>query len=531
MVNHPNRKRKVAVSTVTRHDHDADYAALLKAIHASFEVYGNEPLFTTDVTDLNDLYLDDLDDDRQVHNCHACRQFIQRYGGLVAINGAGETQPVMWTSEMAPEFYQRAIAAMWHKVRHARVTGVFMTKHPVLGQPKTGQWTHMAVTVPRELVYRERALTAGQAMAAQRESYKTVSIALTDFKPAVLDEAIRMLTADALARSEKFLAPIKWLRALHDRPKGRRGENILWRAIATAPEGYCHPRASVVGSLLEDIAAGMPFADIKARFDAKLGPLIYQRPQDAPSAGNIKAAEELVAKLGVAPSLERRFARLDELQISWKPAEDLPKPKGGGVFAHLEPKGEGVRPVDLPAVTMTWDKFTRTVLSEARKLEINVPNLGNFIAMTTAVHADAPPIMKWDHETARNPVCLYVYHWGSLASQWGLRAGWAKINAITPFPYMWGSHPMPMLGEGFVLVLDGAVDSRTNSGNALFPECLRAELHGARATIEAYSKSAAISGREEASACGYSINKASAACHLRAFVGGAWAEYRIDRWD
>jgi hypothetical protein len=180
---------------------------------------------------------------------------------------------------------------------------------------------------------------------------------------------------------------------------------------------------------------------------------------------------------------------------------------------------------------MTWDKFTRTVLSTAERLEILVPHTGRFIALTTAVNADAPPILKWDREDERNPVAWYVYPNGSPASQWGLQSGsWAKVNAITPFPNMWGSQPMPFIGEGAVLALDGCADTR-EAGNALFPECLRAEVHGARATIEAYSRSATISGRESASACGYDIRKSAADCTLRAFSGGAWSSYRIDRWD
>lgn len=152
--------------------------------------------------------------------------------------------------------------------------------------------------------------------------------------------------------------------------------------------------------------------------------------------------------------------------------------------------------------------------------------------MTTAANADAPPIIKWDREDERNPVAWYVYHNGSPAPQWRLANGsWAKVTAITPSPSMWGSRPMSFLGNGVVLVLDGAIDTQTNSGNALFPEILREELHGARATIEAYSRSAIISGREEASACGYHVGKGAADCTLRVLAKGSWSPYRIDRWD
>lgn len=537
MINHPNRKAKAkkSVTSVSANpNHDHDYSALLTSARASFHfiVAGGGKLFQTDAAGLNDLYLDTLPSERQVHNCSCCRRFIETYGGLVAIAENGVTTPAMWNPEGVPGFYQPAFAALFDRVKKARVTSVFLTKQPTWGTPETGEWSHLSVVPSAALVYREGALTAGQAMAAAKENFRTVVTALGEMKAPMLDEAIRILQAGAVARSEKFIAPVKWLRALHDRPKCRLGENVMWREIASAPEGYCHPRASVVGSLLEDITAGLPFDTIKARFDAKLGPLIYQRPQAAPTAGNIKAAEELVAKLGIAPSLERRFARLDDLRADWVPAVANETVPAGGVFGHLRAKGDAsARPVDLPTVTMTWEKFTRTVLPTAERLEILVPSTGRFIALTTAVNANAPPILKWDREEEHNPVAWYVYPTGSPASQWGLQGGsWAKVNAITPFPNMWGSQPMPFIGEGSVLVIDGCADTR-EAGNALFPECLRAEVHGARATIEAYSRSASLIGRDAASACGYDIRKSAADCMLRAFSSGAWSSYRIDRWD
>lgn len=539
MINHPNRRRKtkekVAAVSAT-HNHDHDYSALLMGVRGSFAAItgGHAKLFLTDADGLNDLYLNSLLSERQVHNCHCCRRFIGTYGNLVAISDAGETIPAMWNPEGVPEFYRAAFTAMFERVKKARVTSVFLTKQTTWGTPETGTWSHISVVPPSALVYRERALTDGQAMAAAKENFRTVATALSEFTPPMLDEALRLLQADALARSEKFRAPVQWLRTLHDRPKGRKGENVLWSAIANAPEGYCHPKASVIGPLLDDIAAGLPFADIKARFDAKLGPLIYQRPQAAPNAGNIKAAEALVEKLGIAPSLERRFARLDELQATWKPKAPAEAPRADGVFGHLKSKDAAgtVPPVNIPAMTMTWDKFARTVLPNAEQMEINVPSRGRFIAITTAANADAPPIMKWDREDERNPFAWYVYHNGSAASQWRLAAGaWSKITGIAPNPSMWGSRPMPFLGEGVVLVIDGAVDTQTGQGNALFPECLREELHGARPTIEAYSRSASLGGREEASACGYHVGKGAADCTVRVFSAGAWSSYRIDRWD
>lgn len=536
MVNHPRRSRRVATvtETVPVHDHESDYAALLTAVQRSFDTaVAFNRLFTTDAEGLSETYLSALSSDRQIHTCTACRRFIEGYGALVTIHEDGTTTPAMWSSGV-PEFYQQALAAMGALARRTRVTGVFLSSDTTWGTPQTRDraagkiWHHLSVQAPVALRYRGLTLTPGQAMAAKREDFNTVARALAEFTPAALDEALRLLETESLYRSERFVAPVKWLRALCDRPKGRFGENVLWRAIADAPDGFCHPRASVVGSLLEDIAAGLPFTDVKSRFDAKMHPLRYQRPQAAPAAGNIKAAEALVEKLGLAPALQRRFAVLDEIETVWRP-KTVALPAGvGGVFSHLTPKGAAVPPaLYIPAITITWEKFHRTVLDSVEALDLMVPSHGPFICLTGPVNADAPPLFKWD-----NQIAWYVYPGGSLASQWNLpRPGWTKMTAVSSLPTMWGARPQPFLGEGMIFVLDGCVDSR-DASSALFPECLRGELHEVRATIEAHSQSDKLSGREKASACGYDLRKqAGSSCTIRALSNGRWTTYKIDRWD
>lgn len=537
MANHPSRRRVAIERAATNiaHNHERDYSGLLEGVRASFAQIGKPPLFVTDATGLNTLYLDSMPAERQVHNCHACRHFIERFGGLVTVADGGELVPAMWTSADVPEFYHPVFEALYNLVAGSRVVSPFLSKLETWGTPITGSFSHIAVTPHRLRVFQEGALTAGQAMAAKREDYRTVASALGEFSAAKLDEGLRVMRAGALVRSERFIGPLQWLRDLHDLPKGRAGTNLLWRAIATAPAGYCHPRASVLAPLLDDIAAGKSFEDIKGRFDAMMHPLRYQRPQAAPTAGNIKAAEELVEKLGIARSLERRFARLDEVQTSWLPMPAAPPPdpsnSGGRVFDHLKPL-KGVPRVALPPVTMTWEKFCKDVLPQAERIELKVPGSGNFEAYLTAAHPDAPLIFKWP-----NPFSSYVYHGGSQPSQWGLKAGeWTTVVALSPGPNTWAS-PQGHLGVDLLMVLSGAADTRTSQGNALFPETLRDDLHGVRSTIEAYSKRATIGPAELPGggvpqlASGYGLSSVHASCTLRAWISGAWQAYEIDRWE
>lgn len=528
---------------VTHGNHDdIEYDAFLMRIQARFLSTcqgGQAPLFTTDAAGLFDAYLASFGDDpaRQYHNCHACRTFIERFGGLVAIDAAGRTTPAVWHSEDAPDHYLPAVAAMVGLVRRAKVTGVFLSSATVWGAPETGPWRHFAVTPPTPVLFKVRAhLTAGQAMAEKREDFKTVMTALGEFALPVVEQALTLLRSEALYRSEKVIGQAEWLRRLHAERAAVRGSaraNVVWRFVATAPAGFCHPRSSMIGTLLEDIAAGMEFGEVSRRFAAKMHPLQYQRPQAAPTSGAIAQAEKIVSELGAAGALARRFARLDEIQALWTPAPIEDAPAAAGVFGHLKPKGAADLPaMSIPPQKMTWEKFARTVLPTAERIEIRAPNRGGYSALVTAENLEAPPILQWDSEEARNPVSWYFWAGGSPAGQFGLTAGaFYPVAAITLKPCMWNGG-FEHQGVGVMLVIEGARDSR-QAGAALFPESLRSEYHGVRSVIEAYSNRAKMGDAPDPLASGYMLTKGDKDWDVvvRVWAGGLSADYMLDRWD
>jgi hypothetical protein len=521
------------------------YPPLAAAVQDRFNamVSTGNPVFTTDAEGLYTAYLNGLPGAwRQHHTCTACRRFIETYGGLVTIAEDGRTQSVLWEPEGAPQFYAAAVAAMAQIVTSARVTGVFVSSASIWGTPRTDEWAHLAVTPPARMVYGSRTLAANQRAAELLHDYQTLQLALANLSPDVVDQAVRLLESDHLYRSEKVIGPARWLQELHavlGRTRdARRRINITWRAVATAPAGFTHPRSTMIGTLLEDIAAGLDFEQVRRRFQAKMHPLQYQRPQAAPAAGNIAQAERLVEQLGIARALERRYARLDEVEALWRPAPpQAAASPSGGVFSHLTPKqARPTRPaMQLPRITMTWVKFRDTVLPKAEQLQLLVPGgMASFGALVTAVHSDAPPILQWDTEEQRNPVSWYLWHGGSPADWWGLRAGvWTEVTAITLKPSSWYGRVTSNQADAALLILEGAQDRRSQgAGLALFPETLKSELHPIRATIEAHSRSGQIQGAEQASACGYLIgSQGPINIDLQATTAAGVQAYQIDRWD
>lgn len=496
------------------------------------------PLFTTDVpgSHLWVAYLNAFPEaTRQQHRCRACEQFILRFGGLVGIDDFGSTYSALWRNRLPGNYYSPAAEAldeMLRPERGTRVNGVFLSDKYPLGiaqGPRDLQWEHLHATVPAHAKCwnpKYRTHSDEQAMAEKKEDYRTVSRALGEFSIELLEQACKLLEAEgALYRGEKVLGPATWLRDLQQ-AREQYGRNAVWKAVATAPAGFCHPRSSMIGTLLEDLGRGLSAQQAAAAFKSKMHPLQYQRPQAAPSDGAIEAAEKLFAKLGLAPALRRRFARLDDIErlVFWKPlpVQESSAPESG-VFDHLRKKPAGTQPMEYPAADpMSWEKFARLVLPRTLSLLLEAPIMGDYGAMVTASDPKAPLLFQWDY-----PLSWYRYHMGSHQDRWGVK-GWVPVTAIAKRP----GHELAHMGEGVMLVLEGAKDAASQE-LALFPETLRSELHGVRAVIEAHSKRSTIEGRLESSASGLLFGKNTRSpMRLRVTdAGGDRRVYTIDRWD
>lgn len=530
----------------TQRENDG-YGELLADIRQEFDKStkgGSTPLFTTNAGDLYGLLLDGIPEEaRQHYNCNACRHFVNRYGGLVKIDEkTGKQAPVMWP-EKAPAFFSEAVKKIRRKVSAATVTGVFITSERQLGTPVTGSWEHMAVKVPEPMVHRKRLKNAFQEAAEKAEDYGLLASAIGKYRTETVETAVNLLRSEALYRSENVLGMAEWFLEVLQLVKEKRDarnratRNIIWYKAATAPVGFCHISSNVIGTLLDDIAAGYDFNTVSRKFAEKMNPLQYQRPQAAPSAGNVVQAERIVEKLGIANSLKRRYARLDEIQTIWRP---MPAKKAGGVSAGVfarvatkEQQRETPNAMSGPTVTITWEKFQRTVLGSARKIEFYVPGKEDcYTAILTAEDQEAPPIILWDTEENRNPFSWYVYSGGSTPSRWNLLPGYVEVTGVTLQPNLW-QPGYEHRGASVIFILKGAKDrDRRSTGLALFPEVLKSELHEVRSTIEAYSKSEKLGGADEASACGVRLQKGlNWNAQFRVTTDIGTTIYKLDRWD
>ena len=467
------------------------------------------PLFKTDAQGLFAAYLGGIaEEHRQHYNCWCCHHFIREYGCLVTISDDGKTTPALWNRDEIPEFFKMAVIHLYDRVVRAKITGVFINDEKEWGKAETpeihnGQyectWSHLHGT-PTVPLHTGKLKTAGQVAAERNEDFKMLSHALGEIPIEAAVQAVRVLEADALDRSEKTLGVAKWFLALHEKIAGKKGQirsNLIWKAAATAPAGWCHIRSSMIGTLLQDIVAGLSYEVIAARWAKKIHPLQYMRPTTI-KGGTITQANKMLETLEATGALKRRYATAkDVLKWEWQPSEVVAEQKPqGGVFDHLRKESPNkIKELVLPAQSITWEKFKSTVLLTAKKIELRVPG-GNaaFYTLVTAVDETAPFILQWS-----NHVSWFFRHMGIPAQDFGLVTNaWTPVKGVMLKPCYWEDETkFTHQGGGIFFALEGAVHLHHKSGGGFFPECLRNEYHSIRSVMEQYAQRAEIFGKDQ----------------------------------
>lgn len=528
-----------------------NFDILLKDIQKHFDNIPKETsLFeVSHDKDLFEIFLANIPENRrQYYTCHCCRQFINKYGNVVYLDANLNIKSAIWPALVAEDELISAIFTIKEIVESSSISSVFLSEDKKWGVPKNldpvrdHTWTHFHIINNR--IFKSANLNADQTMAEKRQDLILLRTSIEKYDLAHFMGARSL--KDVMSGSEKIIGAIDWSIDLIQKMEGNKNKkNVLWAAVASAPPGFCHFANTIVGTVLDDIKAGLDFQTIRNKFAAKTRPEIYQRPQSPPTQGNIARAEELVKKLGIDRSLPRRFARIEDLVTIWNPYEiKISSFRKEGVFSHLLPgaKNTQVQISGQPPIKITWEKFARDVLPNASKLEYFVRPKDLFGTLITAVNLDAPPIIQWDDPSYRNPVTWYTYSGPTTPSQWNIKEGYIPVTAICYGPYMWHKEyagKFTHQAKRVFLLLENCKDTKhATSGGSFFPSQIKNELREVRSTMEAYSQNAQIASFDEGNASGIILaqdTNSSASWNVKIRVtdknNNACAEYILDRWD
>lgn len=264
-------------------DPDADYRNLQLLIKRSVSM-AVEPLFVADVPNLAAIFLEALPADRrQTYNCSICKEFINKYGPLVSIDRiSGRSTSVLWEArdtQFAIGCFRPAIEAAQAAVEAARVRCLFVASGQVWGSssstsPPTAvrpemTWSHLVARVGLMPV---RNIAEAERMQAEvTKLYQGLKQSLDRFSLQMFEQAAQIVQEVSPGYGGQAAGQVRWYLEVRRTVDQFRGEpnhldNLLWRAVYQDSQRFSRLRGRPAHHLLEDIRAGLPSSEVKARW-------------------------------------------------------------------------------------------------------------------------------------------------------------------------------------------------------------------------------------------------------------------------
>ena len=340
---------------------------------------------------------------RTEHDCTCCRQFIKRIGGLTDGN------KTVWdeAAELAPEPYNHVAKHMRRVILSAEITNVFAvnSKENSFGFQKTRSqakgdksapvitWDHFySGTIPSRLQSESPDTIKGD----YRTTAEVFARGLKELKSDAFDTVLSL--ADLYRGEEHRPAILAFQKLQKGYNNSSNKANFIW---LNAKDHAARFRNTVIGTLITDISEGVDIDKAVRSFETKVAPQNYKRTTSIITPGMIKQAMNTIAELGLESALERRFAKISDINVNdvlWVDNKVKPSMKGG--LEDLLMK-EVKTSKAVTSETLTTDEFME-LLKSTNSLELFIDSKfnGNFVSLTAPVHSEVKQLFKWDNDYA-----------------------------------------------------------------------------------------------------------------------------------
>ena len=378
----------------------------------------NSTLYETDIDkdELWEVYLNSFPEGtnkmyrkRREYDCGHCRNFIKTIGGAVAIvDGKIHT---IWEIDTDDVVFQPVVDALRTYVESKPIKDIWRHFTNTVGVKTTNEytedkqiikWTHMYTPIPERLLERKSDIPTAKAKVRDRKNVFKRS--LDEITEEAVDTVLELIASNTLYRGQE------WERVLKDFRKYQREYNGLsdeekdtytWTKAMTIGDIIGRIRNHSIGTLLVNISEGMDLDNAVKAYENVVAPANYKRPKAIFTKKMLEDAKKTVTDLGYMDSLQRRFARLDDITVNnilFCNRDAAPRIQGGlDIFDEMS-KEVAVNPKKFSKVEeISAEKFVSDVLPTAKELEVLFENRHkkNMVSLIAPVNKDAKNMMKW----------------------------------------------------------------------------------------------------------------------------------------
>lgn len=449
------------------------------------EMQATGKLFRVELTgnQVWDLYLSSFpgeydpkfrDPNSSTHNCNHCKNFVRRYGNIVAIDNDYNIMS-MFDVDVEGEYHESAIK-LSNAIKSSKIKDVFfetfneLNSLPYESCSKNNATFKLGTAVNNKRYTKEEAEKYGVVKADEIRTFNHMSLNLDKLfvdssgssieaimgnyrdSKNVFQRAMETISADTLNlvkdlinqgslldgkthlfKIEQFL-PFK---IEYDNLASNKRDAWCWVKSYKLP--IAKFRNELIGVLCTELAEGEELNKACQSWNKRVDPANYMKAIAPITKKQIEEARKFIEENGYVDSFDRRLATIDDIKVS----EILHSNVGDGkiknvsIFDNVKPTSTRHKRNEFDGVEEVHiDKFMKDILPSCSSIEAFVTNKqkGNFASLTTSNNENSKPIFKWDNN----------YSWtfnGNLAGKSqikeAVKSKGGKVDGVLRFSITW----------------------------------------------------------------------------------------------
>ncbi|HEY8365051.1 MAG TPA: hypothetical protein VIK84_05715 [Haloplasmataceae bacterium] len=391
-----------------------------------------------------ELYLNSFESDpvfrdpsSSTHNCNHCKNFIRRYGNIVAVDESYNII-TLFDVEIEGEFAP-VVEALSNAIKSSNISDVFfetfneLNSLPYESCSKTNSVFRLGIEKNVKRYTREEAEKFGVVRPNEIRTFnhlyldlpkefvdmsgKSIEAIMADYRDAknVFQRAMETISIDTLLLVRDLINQGSLLdgqthlyKIEQIIPLKQEYDNLAkvgkdeWCWVKSHKLPYAKFRNELIGVLCSELSEGMDLNEACKNWNKRIDPANYMKATAPITKNQIEEARKFVEENGYEESFNRRFATIDDINISEILHANVGKGeiKNASIFDNVKSTSTRHKRSEFDKVEeVSIEKFMQDILPNCTSVEAFLTNQheGNMVSLTTANNPDSKPIFKWSN--------------------------------------------------------------------------------------------------------------------------------------
>lgn len=376
------------------------------------------------------------DPESTTHNCNLCKNFIRRYGNIVAVDENFNIMTIFDVNSSSE--YKNSCEAMSKLLKSSKISGVFFEtfnmlyfnlnygkcsksdtkfklgldknikrytkeeaeKFGVVKPDEIREFNHLHLWVPSQFVDVSKSSEA-EIVAPYSDSKMVLKRALDEISLDTLVLVRDLINQGSLLDGQTHVAKVNSmieLKTEYDKIDQDHKDNWCWVKSYKYP--YARFRSELIGTLCVELSEGVELNTACINWNKRVDPANYMKAVAPITKRQIEDAKKFVSENGYEESFNRRCATLEDIKVN----DILHVNVGSGeikpvsVLDSIAPTSTRHKRSEFDSVEeVSIEKFMKDILPNCTSVEayFTSKHKGNLVTLTTSANKDSKPIFKW----------------------------------------------------------------------------------------------------------------------------------------